>query len=142
MNPKEIENAILNFSLYKTDKNNLTISDNDLNIIIRLINKDNLHAELSFIVWKDEPGRLTFFINDAEILDNNDEISTNINYIDTIISNEIIMTEEFCKDNLIKRYYDFYHNINNELQKVRQYSVNKFSLFCKLDKKITIFKPW
>lgn len=82
-------------------------------------------------------------VENIEILDEyNGSIDFNLEYIDVVISNEIIRTEEFCKKKLNKKYFEFYQIINRKVGKVKLYSVNKFSLFCKLDKRITIFKPW
>ncbi|MCZ2101163.1 MAG: hypothetical protein LC107_06465 [Chitinophagales bacterium] len=132
----------MNYFLSKASKDNLSIKENDFSIIIKVTENKNLKVQLSFVIWKDEPGRLTFFINDLEVSDDNDDINDSIKYIDYIISNEIIMTEKFCKDKLLKRYYGFYHRINSIEEKVKLYSVNKISFFCKLKEKIAVFKPW
>ena len=63
-------------------------------------------------------------------------------YLDYVITHEVIKYEEYCSDKLVKRYYEFYHHLNNKEEKVKLVSINKLSFFCKRDIKITKYIPW
>ncbi|MBK7009602.1 MAG: hypothetical protein IPH94_15945 [Saprospiraceae bacterium] len=136
-----IKIKVINY--FETKLKDLSIESIKLNSeFISLV--DESRNKISIHIYLNESeNRISCLIDDLEIVDEYDyDIDDVLKYIDFIISNEIVMHEVYCKNILVKRYYEFLQKIDGNLQKLKLYSVNKFVLFGDKKKVLFKFKPW
>lgn len=136
-----IKIKVINY--FETKLKDLSIESIKLNSeFISLV--DESRNKISIHIYLNESeNRISCLIDDLEIVDEYDyDIDDVLKYIDFIISNEIVMHEVYCKNILVKRYYEFLQKIDGNLQKLKLYSVNKFVLFGDKKNVLFKFKPW
>lgn len=127
------ETKIKNISVEKIE-----ISNDVISLIDKLCEKIPIHIYLN-----ESENRISCLIDDLEIVDEfNSDIDEVIQYVDFIISNEILRFEVYCNGKLVKRYYEFCHYTNGKIQKIKLYSANRFVLFGDKKKVFFKFKPW
>lgn len=143
----DIEKIIsyLNLKINNSIIEQVLVQDNSTYFYFKLCDLSNSKI-CSSIYYFPEEKRIIFCFEDIENIEIIEEYNGNINsiltYIESVLSHDIVRTEEYCRDRLVKRYYEFYHNINGKEERVKLYSVNKLSFFCKLEEKVTRFEPW
>ena len=136
-----IKIKVINY--FETKLKDLSIESIKLNSeFISLV--DESRNKISIHIYLNESeNRISCLIDDLEIVDEYDyDIDDVLKYIDFIISNEIVKHEVYCKNKLVKRYYEFHQIIDGNLQKLKLYSFNKFVLFGDKKKVLFKFKPW
>lgn len=145
---KDMKSKIITYlssKIKNIEKENVNVIKNESFDYIKFIDQTKSKIDIAIYIIENDK-RIVCCLDDieeVEIVDEYDaDVGKIIQYLDFIITHEIIKYEVYCKEKLVSRYYEFHQKINGKEEKVKLFSMNKFSFFCKKEIKVTRYIPW